>query len=91
MSIASNDQGLLLHFDKVSLTDMPLPNAKHDARVPFTELMALERIDYNTYQSIARPWSPGNGNRAFGGHVYAQAAYAAAKTVGAGFAIHVCR
>ncbi|KAI9872276.1 MAG: hypothetical protein M1830_001828 [Pleopsidium flavum] len=56
--------------------------------VPFTELMALDRIDDNTFRSIARPWSPGNGDRAFGGHVYAQAAYAASQTVGKGFVVH---
>lgn len=63
----------------------------NDGRVPFTELMALERIDDNTFLSIAKPWSPGNGNRAYGGHVYAQAAYAASQTVGKGFVVHVCR
>ena len=62
-----------------------------DARVSFTGLMALDRIDSNTFRSIARPYAPGNGNRAFGGHVYAQAAYAAAQTVGEGFVVHVCR
>lgn len=40
--------------------------------------------------SLARPFSPGSGGRAFGGHVYAQAAYAASKTVGEGFRLHVC-
>ena len=57
----------------------------------FTELMALERIDATTFRSIARPYAPGNGNTAFGGHVYAQAVYAAAQTVGKGFLVHVCR
>jgi hypothetical protein len=63
----------------------------NDGRVPFTELMALERIDDNTFLSIAKPWSPGNGNRAYGGRMYAQAAYAASQTVGKGFVVHVCR
>jgi len=68
------------------------PNNDEDAeRVSFTELMALERIDATTFRSIARPYAPGNGNRAFGGHVYAQAVYAAAQTVGEGFLVHVCR
>jgi hypothetical protein len=40
--------------------------------------------------SLSKPFSPGSGGRAFGGHVYAQAAYAASKTVGVGFNLHVC-
>ncbi|KAK2755091.1 hypothetical protein FQN54_006620 [Arachnomyces sp. PD_36] len=41
-----------------------------------------------TFRSLAKPFSPGVGERAFGGHVYAQAAYAASKTVGEGFCLH---
>lgn len=40
--------------------------------------------------SLSKPFAPGSMDRAFGGHVYAQAAYAASKTVGVGFCLHVC-
>jgi acyl-CoA thioesterase len=56
----------------------------------FKRLMALEALDPDTYRSIAPAWAPGDGNRAFGGHVYAQAAYAAGRTVPKGMMLHVC-
>ncbi|OJJ49829.1 hypothetical protein ASPZODRAFT_89357 [Penicilliopsis zonata CBS 506.65] len=40
------------------------------------------------FRSKAMPYPPGNGGRAFGGHVYAQAAYAASKTVERGLVIN---
>lgn len=40
--------------------------------------------------SLSKPFEPAAAGRAFGGHVYAQAAYAASKTVGKGFCLHVC-
>jgi hypothetical protein len=57
--------------------------------ISFKRLMALETLDSDTYRSIAPAWAPGGGNRAFGGHVYAQAAYAAGKTVPKGMMLHV--
>jgi len=73
------------------------------APLNFVELMALERLDdtevtqygaaeperVERFHSLAAPASPGEGTRSFGGHVYAQAAYAASKTVGKGFVVHV--
>jgi len=74
--------------------------------LPFAELMALESLDdahqqlngiaYDPemvyrFRSRATPFSPGDGFMAFGGHVYAQSAYAASKTVDKGFTIHVSR
>ena len=71
----------------------------------FAELMALEPVEasgdgngtvassaekIDTFRSLAASYPPGNGFTAFGGHVYAQAAYAASKTVDRGFVIHVC-
>ncbi len=70
---------------------MSAPNIENEDRMPFTELMAIDRIDVNTFCSIARPFAPGGGDRAFGGHVYAQAVYAAAQTVEEGFLVHVSR
>ena len=70
----------------------------------FAELMALKQLDSPSYlhgissdepekierfQSLASPYPPGEGKMAFGGHVYAQSAYAASKTVEKGFVIHV--
>ncbi|KAJ5717132.1 hypothetical protein N7488_002778 [Penicillium malachiteum] len=65
-----------------------------DSPSSFAALMALQRLDDNEvnnissdpekierFQSLAAPYPPGLGNRAFGGHVYAQSAYAASKTV----------
>lgn len=59
--------------------------------LPFTELMALDRVGENTFHSRAKPYGPGLGETAFGGHVYAQAVYAASQTVAKGFVVHVCR
>lgn len=69
----------------------------------FVELMALDRLEsiqvlyskgdepeeIERYRSKAIPFNPGEGSRAFGGHVYAQSAYAASQTVGKGFVVHV--
>lgn len=69
----------------------------------FTELMSLQRLEdalisypdstgpekIERFRSLAIPFNPGQGTRSFGGHVYAQAAYAASKTVGRGLVIHV--
>lgn len=75
----------------------------HDGKgnpVSFATLMALEKINGNTWRSLTaafepgggshRPWGGGHKPRAFGGHVYAQAMYAAAMTVAEGFVVHVC-
>lgn len=71
---------------------------------PFADLMALQHLEKSTrvlgaptdkpevvetFQSVSLPFSPGAGQRAFGGHVFAQSAYAASKTVKKGFVIHV--
>lgn len=70
------------------------------APLPFYKLMALEATELPlkmrsdalaTFKSIARAWAPGMGSTAFGGHVYAQAAWAASKTVVEGMIIHVCQ
>lgn len=69
----------------------------------FVELMALERLEdteqphassseperIERFRSLAAPFPPGEGTRSFGGHVYAQSAYAASKTVGKEFVVHV--
>ncbi|KAJ5091643.1 hypothetical protein NUU61_006513 [Penicillium alfredii] len=67
----------------------------------FVELMALERLDttqtsdrdhepekIERFRSLAAPFPPAEGTRSFGGHVFAQSAYAASKTVGKGFVVH---
>lgn len=70
--------------------------------VSFAELMALERIDANTFKSLHPayqlrltpiPGGPIGASvpqvRAYGGHVYAQAMLAASRTVKEGFVVHV--
>ena len=62
--------------------------------LPFVDLMKLEKINGVTYRSIAQPFCPGGTHpravgRAYGGHVFAQAAWAAAQTVPKGFVLHV--
>ncbi|PYH46350.1 acyl-CoA thioesterase [Aspergillus saccharolyticus JOP 1030-1] len=67
----------------------------------FAELMSLRRLNsppadrssssaerIELFQSLAPPYPPGEADRAFGGHVYAQSAYAASQTVEKGFLIH---
>lgn len=69
---------------------------------PFADLMALEKLDdpdsdqlssgnekVEKFRSRAVPCGAVGGIRAFGGHVYAQSAYAASKTVKDGFVVHV--
>lgn len=61
--------------------------------VSFVDLMRLETINDVTYRSIAQPFNPGGNivkamGRAYGGHVYAQAAWAAAQTVPDKFFLH---
>jgi hypothetical protein len=61
-----------------------------NAYTPFTALMGLRRLDDWRFESTHPAYSPGGFTRAYGGHVYAQAALAAARTVKKGFVIHVC-
>ncbi|KAF2147894.1 Thioesterase/thiol ester dehydrase-isomerase [Myriangium duriaei CBS 260.36] len=56
--------------------------------LPFVDLMDIEKINQVTYRSKALPYSPNSYGRAYGGHVYAQAVWAAAQTVDKGFVIH---
>ncbi|KKK22077.1 hypothetical protein P175DRAFT_0499255 [Aspergillus ochraceoroseus IBT 24754] len=69
--------------------------------ISFVELMALKPLGTQTsiinpdepekvdrFESITPSYAPGPGTRAFGGHVYAQSAYAASKTVAKGFVVH---
>jgi acyl-CoA thioesterase II len=83
-----------------SQKDGPNCSGKLALRASFVELMGLERLDspssapeapekVERFQSLAAPYPPGMREMAFGGHVYAQSAYAASKTVGKGFVIHV--
>ncbi|GAB7339204.1 hypothetical protein MBLNU457_5863t1 [Dothideomycetes sp. NU457] len=66
---------------------MPPP---HDGNeyLPFIDMIALEKINNDTFRSRAMPFSPGGSGRAYGGHVYAQAVWAAAQTVAKGFIVH---
>lgn len=66
----------------------------------FAGLMALQQLDspartadhpekVERFQSLSIPFPPGERDSAFGGHVFAQSAFAASKTVDKGFLIHV--
>ena len=71
---------------------MPPPNDGNEYK-PFVDLIRLEKINDVTYRSIALPFSPGGDlpgtyDRAYGGHVYAQAAWAACHTVAPGMLLH---
>ena len=60
------------------------------AVLPFDKLIELESIDAVTFRSIVRAYSPTGGeNGTYGGHVFAQAAWAATQTVAEGLLIHV--
>lgn len=60
------------------------------AVLPFDKVIELETIDAVTYRSIVKAYSPTGGeNGTYGGHVFAQAAWAAAQTVDEGLLIHV--
>jgi acyl-CoA thioesterase len=56
---------------------------------PLVDLLRVDRIGNNVFRSTAPPFTNRNNGRAYGGHVYAQAAWAAAQTVEKGFVIHV--
>lgn len=74
---------------------MPPPDDGNQ-ELPFVDLIKLERIDSKVFKSTALPFSPGGqlkGHgalpRAYGGHPYAQAAWAACQTVEKGFLLYV--
>ena len=58
--------------------------------IAFHELMQLEKLDDWKFSSITKPFSPSGSTAAYGGHVYAQAVYAASKTVTDGMVVCVC-
>ncbi|KAL9083971.1 MAG: hypothetical protein Q9159_005464 [Coniocarpon cinnabarinum] len=71
------------------------PNIRDDGPVSFPELMALEKITETTFRSRTAAFAPGGalvavtaaGNerkRTYGGHVFAQAVWAAAQTLSPG-------
>lgn len=73
---------------------VPLPD--RDVPITWSKQMSLEKVNETTFKSLAgTPYASfvtRNGEkrpRAYGGHVYAQAAYAASKTVPEDFIIHV--
>ncbi|QDS75990.1 hypothetical protein FKW77_004369 [Venturia effusa] len=55
---------------------------------PLRELFGLVRINERHFESECPAYSPGGFTRAYGGHVFAQSAYAAAQTVREGMVVH---
>ena len=76
------------------------PCVTGDGPASFVDLMNLEEINETTYRSTTAAFAPGGAllqavrvekKRTYGGHVYAQAVWAAAQTLeGKGFICHVC-
>ncbi|KAJ9602951.1 hypothetical protein H2200_012731 [Cladophialophora chaetospira] len=56
--------------------------------ISWRRLMALKQTGDDVYESLTPAWPPAPFKRAFGGHVYAQAVYAASQTVGKGLVVH---
>lgn len=74
---------------------MPPPDDGNEY-LPFVDLIKLDKVDEFKYQSIELPFSPGgrlrqSKKRSYGGHVYAQAAWAACQTVKESLLIYVCK
>ncbi|KAK5119052.1 hypothetical protein LTR62_000263 [Meristemomyces frigidus] len=77
------------------LPPSPAPSPAYPGNTyrPFTDLIALESLNPTTFRSIAPPFSPGGvvgTGRAYGGHVFMQAAWAACQTVDERFLLHAC-
>lgn len=75
----------------------PRPNVEDGRPVSFEELMELERINDTTYRSLTQAFEPGAPTspssvppKAYGGHVYAQAVWAASHTVAEDFVVNAC-
>ena len=65
-----------------------------ESPIAFIELMALEKLEDGDGEKGERffsttPCFNAGGGAAYGGHVYAQAVWAAAQTVGVGMIVHV--
>lgn len=76
---------------------MSLRPGMQDPPIGFKDLMLLKSVNADTFISLTSAFQPGGyrrpagSNRAYGGHVYAQAVLAAAKTIPTGFVVHVSR
>jgi len=100
----ADDDNMMIRITLLALVNISLPRFLPVARmapatraaggmVPFTEVMALERLDDQTFRSCGPAYmtgGPERPNSAYGGHVYAQAALAAGRTVASGMVVHVC-
>lgn len=83
---------------------MAAPLRAVDQRTTLVEIMAVEALPNpgvpldaglttaspDKYMSVRPAWTPAGHTTAYGGHVFAQAVWAAAQTVGEGLVIHVC-
>ncbi|RDW57719.1 hypothetical protein BP5796_12520 [Coleophoma crateriformis] len=56
----------------------------------FARMIAVRALGSNIFESVSSAYPPTATSRTYGGHVYAQAAYAASKTVAKGMFIHNC-
>jgi hypothetical protein len=60
-----------------------------NVHIPFTELMALDIIDTDTFRGKSLAFAPASGKRTYGGHVYSQSCYSASQTVSKEMVLHV--
>lgn len=70
------------------LSDSNWRNRKHPTS--FARMIAVRALGNDNFESVSSGYPPTATSRTYGGHVYAQAAYAASKTVPAGMFIHSC-
>ncbi|KAK8232402.1 thioesterase-like superfamily-domain-containing protein [Phyllosticta capitalensis] len=69
--------------------DANVSAANGNRYLAFTELMRLDKVgDGGAFKSTAKAFSPGDTTAAYGGHVYAQAVWAASQTVRRGFVVN---
>ena len=70
-----------------------LPDSNWDLRrhpTSFARMIAIKSLDSDIFQSLSSGYPPTAASRTYGGHVYAQAAWAASHTVDKGMFIHNC-
>ncbi|KAJ5682349.1 hypothetical protein N7462_005514 [Penicillium macrosclerotiorum] len=82
----TNDHGSFEFTSPLSFVKLMALERLEDTEIPHASTTEPEKVE--RFRSLAAPFPPGEGTRSFGGHVYAQSAYAASKTVGKGFVVH---
>jgi acyl-CoA thioesterase len=71
-----------------TLIDADWTKRKHP--ISFAQMISVKDMGHDVFESVSSGYPPTAASRTYGGHVYAQAAYAASKTVAKGMCIHNC-